>query len=70
VFITFFAEPRAPFEIPHMKNKLLKAYQLDGKRPLELTTKDGKTTFTLSRPMWDSMATVVVVEFEGDRIVR
>ena len=70
VYLTFFAEPRAPFEIPPMRNKLLKAYQLDGRKPLELTTKDGRTTFTLPRPMWDSMATVVVVEFEGDRIVR
>jgi alpha-L-fucosidase len=70
LFFTFFSEPRVPFEIPPMRNKLLRAYQLADKKPLELTTKDGKTSFNLPRPMWDSMATVVVVEFEGDKIVR
>jgi alpha-L-fucosidase len=70
VYITFFAEPRVPFEIPPMRNKLLRAYQLEDKKPVELTAKDGKTTFSLARPMWDSMATVVVLEFEGDKIVR
>jgi alpha-L-fucosidase len=70
LYLTFFNEPRAPFEIPALKNKLLRAYQLADRRPLELTTRDGKTTFTLPRPMWDSMATVVAVEFEGTTIIR
>jgi len=70
LFITFFAEPRAPFEIPALKNKLLRAYRLADKAPLELRTADGRTTFEMPRPMLDPMATVVVVEFEGETIVR
>ena len=49
---------------------MLRCLSGSGRKPLELTVKDGKTSFNLPRPMWDSMATVVVVEFEGDRIVR
>src|SRR3954462_11302095 len=67
LYITFFVEPRAPFEIPAMQNKLLRAYRLADKAPVALKTENGKTTFTLDRPMLDPMATVVVVEYEGTR---
>ena len=70
LFITFFAEPRAPFDIPPVRNKLLRVYRLADRAPLELKTVEGRTTFEMPRPMLDPMATVVVVEFEGDRIVR
>jgi alpha-L-fucosidase len=70
LYLTFFSEPRAPFAIPAMKNKLLRAYRLADKVPVDLKTENGKTTFEMPRPMLDPMATVVVVEFEGDRIVR
>jgi alpha-L-fucosidase len=70
LFLTFFAEPRAPFEVPAMKNRLLRAYRLADKAPLELKIDNGRTTFDMPRPMLDPMATVVVVEFEGDKIVR
>src|SRR5436190_21565176 len=70
LYISFFAEPRAPFEIPAMKNKLLRAYRLADKAPVALKTENGKTTFTMERPMLDPMATVVVVEFEGDRVQK
>jgi alpha-L-fucosidase len=70
LYLTFFAEPRAPFDIPAVKNKMLRAYRLADKAPIELKTENGKTTFEMSRPMLDPMATVVVVEFEGDKIVR
>ena len=69
LYITFFAEPRAVFEIPAMKNKLLRAYRLADKAPIALKTENGKTTFNMERPMLDPMATVVVVEFEGDNLV-
>ena len=70
LYITFFVEPRAPFEIPAMQNKLLRAYRLADKAPVALKTENGKTTFTLDRPMLDPMATVVVVEYEGTRVEK
>ena len=70
LYFTFFSEPRAPFEIPVMKNRVLRAYRLADKAPVELKTDSGRTTFLLERPMLDPMATVVVVEFEGQKIER
>ncbi len=68
LYITFFSEPRAPFEIPAIKNKITGAYRLADHAPVELGTQGGRTTLTLERPMLDPMATVVVVEFEGPRV--
>ncbi len=70
LYFTFFDEPRAPFEIPAMKNRVKAAYRLADNAPIELKTENGKTTFTMPRPMLDPMATVVVVEFEGERVER
>jgi len=70
LYVTFFSEPRAPFEIPAIKNRITRAYRLADRAPVELATENGKTTFTLERPMLDPMATVVVVEFEGERVQR
>jgi alpha-L-fucosidase len=70
LYLTFFVEPRAPFQIPAMKNKMTRAYRLADKAPIALTTENGKTTFTLERPMLDPMATVVVVEFEGAAVQK
>ena len=70
LFITFFNEPRAPFEIPAMKNAIRKAYRLADGAPLELKSENGRTSFNMERPMIDPLATVVVVEFEGDRIQK
>ena len=70
LFITFFNEPRAPFEIPAMKNAIRKAYRLADGAPLELKSENGRTSFNMERPMIDPMATVVVVEFEGERVQR
>jgi alpha-L-fucosidase len=70
LYFTFFAEPRAPFEIPAVKNRLTRAYRLADRAPVDLKTENGKTMFTLERPMLDPMATVVVVEFEGQKIER
>ena len=70
LYLTFFGEPRAPFEIPGMKNKITRAYRLADKAPIDLKTENGKTTFNMERPMLDPMATVVVVEFEGDRVQK
>jgi alpha-L-fucosidase len=70
LYFTFFAEPRAPFEIPTIKNKLLRAYRLADTAPIELKTVNGKATFNMERPMLDPMATVVVVEYEGQKIEK
>ena len=70
LYLTFFGEPRAPFEIPGMKNKITRAYRLADKAPIDLKTENGKTTFNMERPMLDPMATVVVVEFEGERVQK
>jgi alpha-L-fucosidase len=69
LYITFFSEPRAPFEVPAIKNKITRAYRLADRAPVELATQNGKTTITLARPMLDPMATVVVVEFEGESLI-
>ena len=53
-----------------MKNRVLRAYRLADKAPVELKTDSGRTTFLLERPMLDPMATVVVVEFEGQKVER
>jgi alpha-L-fucosidase len=70
LYLTFFAAPRGAFVIPAMKNKITRAYLLATKQPIELKTEDGRTSFAMPSPMWDPMATVVVVEFEGERIER
>jgi alpha-L-fucosidase len=70
LYLTFFAEPRAPFEIPAMKNRITRAYRLADRAAIDLKLENGKTTFNLERPMLDPMATVVVVEFEGDRVQK
>jgi alpha-L-fucosidase len=69
LYITFFSEPRASFEIPAINNRITRAYRLADRAAVELTSENGKTSLTLERPMLDPMATVVVVEFEGERII-
>ncbi len=64
IYLTFFGEPRAPFEIP------TRAYRLADHARIDLKMENGKTTFSMERPMLDPMATVVVVEFEGDRVQK
>src|SRR3954462_4724305 len=53
LYITFFSEPRAPFEIPAIKNKITRAYRLADGAPVEVGNDHGKTTLTLERPMLD-----------------
>jgi hypothetical protein len=46
------------------------AYRLADKAPVAMTTENGRTYLNLERPIFDPMATVVVVEFEGSRVQR
>jgi alpha-L-fucosidase len=70
LYFTFFSEPRVPFPIPVVKNRITRAYRLADHAPIELKTESGRTTLNMPRPMLDPMATVVVVEFEGENVER
>jgi alpha-L-fucosidase len=70
LFVTFFDEPRAPFPLPAIKNRITRAYHLDGGTEVKLTVEGGRTFLNLDRPILNPTATVVVVEFEGDRIIK
>ena len=70
LYFTFFNEPRVPFEIPPMKNRITRAFRLADGATVDLKTENGRTTINVERPILDPMATVVVVEFEGERVER
>ena len=70
LYLTFFQEPRVPFALPAMRNAVKRAWQLADGRPVEVKVEDGRTLLQLVRPIVDPMATVVVVEIEGDRVER
>jgi alpha-L-fucosidase len=68
LYFTFFAEPRAPFELPAMANKVQRAYRLADRAPVEVKSEGGKTFLHIDRPIYDPMATVIVVEIEGTSV--
>jgi alpha-L-fucosidase len=68
LYFTFFDEPRAPFELPRMKNTVKRAYRLADQGPVEMKTENGRTVLNIDRPILDPMATVVVVEFDGSKV--
>ncbi|MBI4476076.1 MAG: alpha-L-fucosidase [Acidobacteria bacterium] len=70
LYFTFFAEPRVPFELPAMKNAVKRAYRLADNAPVEIKTDGGRRFLNIERPIFDPMATVIVVEIEGDRVIR
>jgi len=70
LYFTFFQEPRAAFELPAMKNAVRRAYRLADGAPVEVKAENGLRTLAIERPLIDPMATVVVVEIEGDRVER
>ena len=70
LYFTFFDEPRAPFALPAMRNAAKRAYRLADKAPVDMKTVNGQTVLNIERPIFDPMATVVVVEIEGDRVER
>ena len=70
LYVTFFDEPRAPFPLPAIKNRIMRAYHLDGGNEVKLTVEGGRTFLNLDRPILNPTATVVVVEFEGDRVIK
>jgi alpha-L-fucosidase len=68
LYFTFFDEPRAPFALPAMRNAAKRAYRLADKAPIDMKTVNGQTVLNIERPIFDPMATVIVVEIEGDRV--
>lgn len=70
LYFTFFQEPRVPFELPEMKNAVKRAYLLETGKEIEVKQENGKRTIDMPRPMWDPMATVVVVEIEGTEVEK
>jgi alpha-L-fucosidase len=70
LYFTLFQEPRVPFELPAMKNSVKRAYFLANSRPVEVKLEGGRAQLVLERPILDPMATVVVVEIEGDSVTR
>ena len=68
LYFTFFDEPRAPFQLPQMRNAAKRAYRLADGAPVEMKTENGRTALNVPRPILDPMATVVVVEYEGNKV--
>jgi alpha-L-fucosidase len=70
LFFVFFKEPRVLFELPAMKNQVIRAYRLADGVPVEMKSEGGRTYLNIERPMLDPVATVVVVEIAGERVER
>jgi alpha-L-fucosidase len=70
LYFTFFEEPRVPFPLPAFRNAVKRVYRLADAAPIETKVENGRTSLNIVRPILDPMATVVVVEFEGDKIER
>jgi len=70
LYFTFFQEPRVPFQLPPMKNAVKRAYQLADSKQVEIKEENGQRQLVFPRPILDPMATVVVVEIEGDHVEK
>ena len=58
-----------PFALPAMKAKVRRAYQLADGQPVEVKLEAGRTLLSIARPIVDPMATVVVLELEGEHVL-
>ena len=68
LYFTFFAGQRNPFQLPHMQNAVRRAYRLADGKPFEVREVNGEKLLTTTGLMdTDPMATVIVVEIEGDK---
>jgi alpha-L-fucosidase len=70
IYVTFFNEPRAPFLLPSIKNAVKRAYRLADRAAVEVKNENGRTYLNIERPILDPMATVVVVEVEGNPVEK
>lgn len=67
LYFTFFRAQSA-FPLPRMANRATRAYLLADRSPIEMKSENGRQVLTMPRPMPDPMATVIVVEIEGDSV--
>ncbi|MEP6619020.1 MAG: alpha-L-fucosidase [bacterium] len=69
LYFTFFAGPRVPFTLPAMQNTIKRAYRLADGAVFDIKDVNGQKQLQTANLMnTDPMATVIVVEFEGDRV--
>jgi alpha-galactosidase len=68
LYFTFFVGPRVPFALPRIQNVVTRAYRLADHAPVEIRDVNGEKQLQFNNGMMiDPLATVVVVEIEGDR---
>jgi alpha-L-fucosidase len=70
LFITFFSQPRVPFPLPKMQNAVKRAYRLADGAPMEVRDVNGERQLVFTGQPFDPMATVVVLELDGDIVRR
>jgi alpha-L-fucosidase len=68
LYITFFAQPRVPFPLPKMQNTIKRAYRLGDGAPMEIREASGERQLVFAGQPFDPMATVVVLELDGDSV--
>ena len=69
LYFTFFAGPRGPFTLPRMQNAVKRAYRLADGAPFEIRDVNGEKQLQTGGLMnTDPMATVIVVEIDGDKV--
>jgi alpha-galactosidase len=66
LYFTFFTDPRVPFPLPRIQNEVKRAYRLTDGLPVEVQTVNGVRQLQVRPAINDPMATVIVVEIEGD----
>ena len=70
LYVTLFDEPRAAFTLPAIRNSIKRAYRLADQAPVDMKMENGRAVLNIQRPIFDPMATVVVVEYDGDKVER
>jgi alpha-L-fucosidase len=70
LFITFFSQPRTPFPLPKKQNAVKRAYRLADGAPIEVREANGERQLVFTGQPYDPMATVVVLELDGDIVRR
>ena len=70
LYVTFFAQPRVPFALPKMQNAVKRAFRLADGAPIEIRDVNGEKQLVFTGQPIDPMATVVVLELDGDTVRR
>jgi alpha-L-fucosidase len=69
LYFTFFTGARSPFILPRMQNAVKRAYRLADGAPFEIRDINGEKQLQTAGLMnTDPMATVIVVEIEGEKV--